>query len=245
MKKFLTFLAAVMVCGATALAQMGGPTGGGLDTSLDQLFDKTPVFTATLQTVMSGPNGSMSASTKMYYDHGSSRSEMDMSNVHGSTLPPNALTQAKALGMDRVITIAPSSRTKVYTIYPNLNGYISTPVPAGSTDQKNNIQITKLGTETVQGHPCIKNQLTIAGQPPLTVWNATDLNNFPIQITISDQGSSATMNFVNISFGGIAAAEFNPPSTYKQYASIQELMQAAIISHVGGGTPAAPATPSQ
>jgi hypothetical protein len=243
MKKFLTLLAAATVCSATAFAQMGG-AGGGLDTSLDQLFDKTPVFTATLQTVMAGPSGSMSASTKMYYDHGSSRSEMDMSNVHGSTLPPNALTQAKALGMDRVITIAPSGHAKVYTVYPNLHGYISSPVPAGS-DKKDNIQITRLGTETVQGHPCIKNQLTIAGQPPLTVWNATDLNNFPIQITITDQGANATMNFVNISFGGIAAAEFNPPAGYKQYASIQELMQAAIISHVGGGTPATPAAPSQ
>lgn len=241
MRKSLLALFAVLACSATAFAQMGGPGGPSLDTSLNQLFDKTPVFTATMQTVMSGPSGSITAITKMIYDHGNSRFEMDAANAHGSMLPPNALAQAKALGMDKVITIVPANGANGYTIYPNLHGYISTPTPSNSA-QKNRIQVTKLGAETVAGHLCIKNQVLLAspGQPPLTVWNATDLNNFPIQITVSDQGSSATMNFQNISFGRVAASEFYPPANYKHYDNAQEVLQAAIISHVGGGTPATP-----
>src|SRR5579859_7053230 len=146
MRKSLSVLFAVLACGVTAFAQMGG--GANFDSTLDQLFDKTPVFSATLQTVMSGPGGSMNASSKMFYDHGNSRSEMDMANVSGSSLPPNALAQAKAMGLDKVVIIAPSSKTKVFTIYPNLRAYISSPSSSGATPTSN-IQITKLGSEAV------------------------------------------------------------------------------------------------
>jgi hypothetical protein len=167
---------------------------------------------------------------------------MDMANVSGSSLPPNALAQAKAMGLDKVVIIAPSSKTKVFTIYPNLRAYISSPSSSGATPTSN-IQITKLGSEAVDGHPCVKDQvvLTLNGQPhQFMVWNATDLNNFPVQISITDQGTTATMNFQNISLGNVSASQFQPPSSYKHYDNVQELMQAAIISHVGGGTPATP-----
>lgn len=236
MKKSISLLVAALVCAAPAFAQMGG----NFDSSMNQLFDKNPVFSATMQTTMSGPGGSITSSSKIYYDHGNSRYEMDAANVHGST-PPDGLAKAQALGMDKVISIAPSRGTNVYMIYPNLRAYILTPASPNST-QKSQIQITKLGADTVAGHPCVKNQWTLPGQPPLTVWNATDLNNFPIQITISDQGSTATMNFVNISFKNIAASQFYPPASYKHYSTLQELLQAAIISRIGGGTPAASRT---
>jgi len=242
MKKSISVLFAVLFCGVTALAQVGG---GGFDSTLDQLFEKTPVFTATLQTAMTGPNGSMSASTRMYYDHGNSRSEMNMADVSGSTLPPNALKQAQAMGLDKVVTIAPSSKTNIFMIYPNLRAYISNPTLSGA-QSPGNLKVTKIGSETVDGHPCVKNQvvLNLGGQPhQFTVWNASDLQNFPIQINITDQGTSATMIFRNISFAGVSTSQFQPPSSYKRYDNIQELMQAAIIGHVGGGTPAA--TPAQ
>jgi hypothetical protein len=181
----------------------------------------------------------------MFYDHGNSRMEMNVANVSGGSLPPNAAAQMKSLGMDEVVTIAPSSKTNVYMIYPNLHAYMSASVPPGAGADAD-VQITKLGEETAAGHPCVKNKVvvTVNAQPhEFTVWNATDLKNFPVQISLSDQGTSATMTFQNIAFDGVAASEFQPPSGYTKYGSPQEMMQAILASH--GGAPGVPPAPNQ
>ncbi|HTR42595.1 MAG TPA: hypothetical protein VMH87_13360 [Pseudomonadales bacterium] len=221
-----------------ALAQMGGGGGQNYNSGMDELFKANPVFSATMQTTINGPQGAMNVTSTMTYDHGNSRSEMNMANVSGPNLPPNAAAQMKALGMDVVVTIATVAKTNVYTIYPNLKAYVSNELPpeASATTSKPDIQITKLGNDTVAGHPCVKSKVVVTenGQPhEFTTWNATDLKNFPVQISISEQGVSATMTYQNISFGPVSASQFRPPTGYKVYESIPQLMQAAMMSHAG------------
>jgi hypothetical protein len=244
MRKILLF--AVILCSVPAFAQMGGgPPGGG--PGMDALFSANPVYSATMQTTMNGPNGPMTVTSKTYYSHGNSRNEMNMTNVTGSGFPPNALTQAKALGLDNIVTIAPATRTNVYTLYPNLHSYFTVPVDASDASTNNGIaSTTPLGNETVAGHSCVKNKVVVnaGGQPhTFTVWNATDLNNFPVQISITEDNMSATITYQNISFNSVPQSFFQPPSSYKSYDSIQSLMQAAIMSRMGSVPPPAPVTP--
>jgi len=193
---------------------------------------------------VSGPNGPMNIKTKMYFDHGNSRTDMNMSDAQGGGLPPAAISQAQAFGMDQVVTINPASKTNVFLIYPKIKAYLSMPVPASAT-ASNNVQITKIGNDTVGGHPCTENKVvvTVDGQPQeFTVWNATDMNNFPVKITVAEQGMSVSMMFESISFNAINSSLFQPPTGDKQYNSIQDLIQGVVASYGGGGVPA-PAPP--
>lgn len=246
MRKILLF--AVLLCGVPAFAQMGGAPGAGPNNGMDQLFSANPVYTATMLTVMSGPNGPMTVTAKTYYDHGSSRNQMNMTNVQGSGLPPQALAQAKALGLDNIITIAPATHTNVYTMYPNLHSYFSVPMTSAGTPSTNDgiASTTALGNETVAGHPCVKNKVIVnaGGQPhTFTVWNATDLKNFPVQISVSEDNMTATITYQDITFNSAPASFFQPPSSYKGYDSIEALMQAAIMSRMGNSPPPTPVTP--
>jgi hypothetical protein len=245
MRKILLF--AVLLCGVPAFAQMAGAPGGGPNNGMDVLFSANPVFSATMQTALTGPNGPMTITSKMYYDHANSRNEMNMANVTGANLPANALAQAKALGLDNIVTIAPATHTNVYTMYPNLHSYFSVAVTESDASTNDGVaQVTALGNETVAGHPCVKNKVVVnaAGQPhTFTVWNATDLNKFPVQISISEEGTTATITYQNISFSSVPASFFRPPTSYKGYDDIQSLMQAAIVSRMGSVPPPASAMP--
>ncbi len=235
MRKILLPLFSILICAPPAFAQVGG---GGQNSGMDELFRANPIFSATMQTVINGPQGVMNVTSKMTYDHGNSRSEMNMANVSGPNLPPNAAAQMKALGMDVVVTISTTAKTNIVTVYPNLKAYISTTLPPSAVSTaKPDVQVTKLGNDTVAGHPCVKNKIIVTedGQPhEFTAWNATDLNNFPVQIAIAEQGMSATMTYQNVSFGSVSASEFHAPAGYKSYNSIPELMQAAMASRSGG-----------
>jgi hypothetical protein len=244
MRNSLLSLAALLICGVRTFAQMGGPSGGAnFDNGMDKLFDSNPVFTATLQSAINTPNGPMDISSKMYFDHGNSRTDMNMDNAQGASLPPGALAQMKAFGMDQINTIAPATKTNVFLIYPNIHAYLSMPTVA-SGQSTNDVQITKIGSDTVDGHPCIENKVIVmAGDQPheFTVWNATGLKNFPVKISISEQGTSVTMSFQNISFDPIDASTFQPPAGDTRYDSIQALMQTVMMNHAGGApAPGAP-----
>jgi hypothetical protein len=248
MKKILSALFALFLGAIPAFAQMGGAPGGTPNNGMDQLFSATPVYTATMQTVMTTPNGPMTVTAKTYYDHGNSRNEMNMANVTGGSLPPNALKQAKALGLDNIVTIAPATHTNVYTMYPNLHSYFTVPVTSsgGASPNDGIASTTAIGNETVAGHPCVKNKVVVnaAGEPhTFTVWNATDLKNFPVQISVTEDNMTAVITYENIAFTSVPASFFQPPSGYKSYDSIEALMQAAIMSRMGSIPPPAPVTP--
>ncbi len=247
MKKAFFALLAVSIPGFILFAQVGPGPGAGpanSDNGMEKLFAGTPVYSATMITAMSGPNGPMTVKTKTWFDHENSRTEMNMADVDSASLPPGAAAHMKALGMDDVVTITTADKKNLYVIYPNLSSYVSMPSdgPAGGTNNAAITQTTKLGEETVDGHPCVKNKYTVnvnGDTHEFTAWNATDLNNFPIKIAFEEQGMSATITFQNISFDKIPASQFQPPPGYSGYPSMAELMRAAVATHPGA-MPGAP-----
>ena len=248
MRKFLSVLFAVLAFTVPVAAQMVGPNpgagGGNFDNGMEKLFGANQVFSANMLTSLDGPNGPMNVKSKMVFDHENSWTEMNMADVHGPNLPPQAVEQMKSIGMDDVVTVTPADKKSVYMIYPNIRSYVNMAIPPSATTNNNfKIQTTKLGEETVDGHHCIKNDVVITNSvqsQDFTVWNATDLNNFPVKIALTDQGMSINVTFQNISFDKPAAGLFEPPLHYTRYANIQDLMQSAMMNRPG----AMPGTPS-
>ncbi|MCX6894097.1 MAG: DUF4412 domain-containing protein [Verrucomicrobia bacterium] len=213
-----------------------GGAGAGMSASFTKLFGANNAFTADVQmdvTTADGRAMSMPASfaaldTKM-------RSEIDMTKAKVPGMPPGAMGNMKQLGMDRIINITRGDQKTIYIIYPGIKSYVRMALPkedAATLEKEVKITTAALGKETVAGHPCVKNKVTMtAGDQQtqeFTVWNATDLKDFPVQIQTAAKEGSLLMRYSNIKFGKPDAAQFEPPTGYTAYTDIQQMMVAAM-----------------
>jgi hypothetical protein len=95
----------------------------------------------------------------------------------------------------------------------------------------------KLGSETVDGHPCIKSEMTFYHKETPTqkfkgtIWEAQDLGGLPIRTEIiveamQKAGGSGKMvsEMKEIKVGGATASMFEVPKDYKKVSSMPELM---------------------
>jgi hypothetical protein len=248
MKKYFLMPAILALCSSLVQAQMGSPNlSPGLSDAMARVFGTNLNFSAALHTYvdMTVQKQTMSMTGKMYFRGGDSRSEMDMSQATGTAIPPQAIAQMKAMGMDKVISISQNSQKTTYVIYPGLQAYAKMQEP--NTDSQTNavkVDTTDLGKETLDGHPCLKKQFILTdpgtGQKlTMITWNATDLNNIPTQVQQSLPGSdgasntSMTMHFTDINLGKPDAGLFQPPTGYTPYTDIQTMMQTEVAKKMG------------
>lgn len=235
---------------ATAYAQfgrMGGPPPGpGLSGSTAKLFGDNSTFSATLEMQTGGDGNSEAVSIpgKIFFDAGKSRFEMDMSQMKGGKMGPEAAAQMKSIGMDRMIMISRPDKKSGYQVYPGMQAYVENPLPAqeaatSASDFK--VETTELGKETVDNHPCVKNKAVVTDKEGTkhesTVWNATDLKNFPIKIEHLENGTKVTMLFHDVSLTKPAAGLFDPPTDATKYDSMQSMMQQVMMKRFGAGGP--------
>jgi hypothetical protein len=96
----------------------------------------------------------------------------------------------------------------------------------------------KVGTETIDGHPCIKYDAVFyrKSQPEekykAVVWEAQDLKGFNIQSEITvppnpkypGSGGTVVMKFKDIKLGAANASMFEVPRDFKKVNSVQEVM---------------------
>jgi hypothetical protein len=95
----------------------------------------------------------------------------------------------------------------------------------------------KLGSETLDGHPCVKSEMTFYNKDTPaqkfkgTIWEAQDLGGLPIRTEIiveamQKMGGSGKMvsELKEIKVGGATAAMFEVPKDYKKVNSMPELM---------------------
>jgi hypothetical protein len=205
--------------------------------SLADIFGKEKSFTATARTSIKPPDGN-NMQMEMSYAvlEGKVRTEMDMTKMQGGGMPPEALAQMKAMGMDKTVTIMLPEKHTGYLIYPGLKAYCSLPMGPGASGAETNkppkIERTEMGKETVDGHPCVKYKVVITaeGEAPLTtyVWQATDLKDYPVQTEVTAEGATITTLFQNINQSKPSASLFDPPADFKQYGSMQELMMSGM-----------------
>jgi Domain of unknown function (DUF4412) len=225
----------------TAHAQMGPARGPRFGGAMDKLFGNNQSFSATLEMQMKDPSGgaTMEIPGEFAFNAGKSRFEMSMSEMKGHQMPPEAAAHMKAMGMDKTVTISLPSDNTSYLIYPDMQAYVQISAPnteAGTNDFKT--EITELGKETVDGHPCVENKVVMTNkdgnQHECTVWNATDLKKFPVKIVQDEEGRQVTMLFKNIKLSKPDASLFEPPTGYKKYDNLQTLMREEMMKHMGG-----------
>ncbi len=253
MKKYPFVILAGLMTLSTALAQFGGPGGMGagrggppgpkLSGSTAKLFGENSAFSATMemQTKAGSPEGSMITPGKMAFDQGKSRFEMNLAEIKGGQMPPQAAQQMKAMGMDKMVMISRPDKKVSYMIYPGLQAYVEMAADekeAASANEDLKVETTELGKETVDGHPCIKNKAVVTDKEGTKheslVWNATDLKKFPIKIEQTQEGTTMTMLFKNVSLSKPEASLFEPPSSFTKYDNMMTMMQQVMMKRLGG-----------
>jgi hypothetical protein len=216
---------------------MGGPGGPRFDGEMIKLFGDNPAFSANLEIQTAGGSarglnggGTMTMPGRIEVLNGATRFEMDMTKMTGANVPPQAAEQMKKMGMDKLETITLPDKNTSYMIYPCLNGYMETPLPdsaaASASDFK--MDVTKVGEEKMDGHACVKNKVVVTDKEgkthASTVWNATDLHNFPVRIEMADHGANAVMTFKDVKLSKPPEADFAPPAGAKKYKNFMEIM---------------------
>ena len=228
----------------SASAQMGGPKGPQLSGNIAKLFGKNSAFSAAMemQTLMPPQNQTVTMPGKIAFDAGKSRFEMDMSEMKGASMPPQAIAQMKTMGMDKMVMIARPDKKLTYMVYPNLQAYTEiaiTDQDAVKAESDFNVEVTKLGEEKVDGHPCIKNKAVVSDKQgnkyESTVWNATDLKDFPVKIEVQDQGHAMTMLFKDVKLAKPEASLFESPAGLKRYDNPMALIQGEMMKRMGAG----------
>jgi hypothetical protein len=252
MKKYFPLLTLLSLCltFTTAHAQFGAQGGGSpMDEALAKVFGTNLNFSASMQTDVhiAAQDKTISIVGKIYFANGNSRTEIDMTKMTGTAIPPQQLQQIKAMGMDQMVSISQMAKKTVYMIYPGLSAYAKIQLPMTPPDAAKEAKFTStdLGKETVDGHPCLKKQYSItdakSGQPiMMTTWNATDLNDSPIKITQASNGNTTTMTFTDVNLTKPAASLFVPPADYKAYDDVKTMMQTEMMKKMGGGLGGAP-----
>jgi len=254
MKKFVSICAFTVLClGLLPVQAQLGTSGSSLDSVISKVFGTNLNFSADMEAEvkMMPKQQDISLNGKMFFANGDSRSEMDMTTMKGSQMTPQMVTQMKTMGMDKLVSITHADKKVVYMVYPGLQAYAKIEKPDAENTGTNDLKIeaTDLGKETFDGHPCLKKRYNVSnlktGQTlVMTTWNATDLQNCPIKIEQSAwasgdsfKGNSATMIFKNVNLAKPDASLFEPPAGYKAYDSIQAMMRAEMMKHMGGASP--------
>jgi hypothetical protein len=233
MKRHLIPLASVIL-GLAALsmsAQPGPPRTPSFDGAMGKLFGDNASFSATMEFSSTGQTGGdMTVSAKIAHAEGKAHIEMDMSNVQGGHIPPQAAARMKQMGMSKMTMIIRRDKGLTYTVYPDMKAYTETASNekyAPVSDYKSDT--TKLGQETIDGHDCVKNKVVVTDPDgrthESTVWNATDLKDFPVQIqTTAENGSVMVLIFNNVKLDKPDDSQFDPPSDFKKYDNMMSLM---------------------
>jgi len=116
------------------------------------------------------------------------------------------------------------------------------PFPQLQTTQRESdyrLESTPLGKETMDGHACVKNKSVVTDaqghKKEYTVWNATDLNNFPVKIQSTDTlGESQTTSYRNIKLAKPDANLFELPTGYRKYTDLGAMMQDIMMKQMSG-----------
>ena len=91
------------------------------------------------------------------------------------------------------------------------------------------MESTELGKETVDGHPCVKNKVVVTDKEgkklESTVWNASDLKNFPVKMEHNDaQSGTVTLTYKDIKLEKPEVSSFDPPANFTKAANMMEMM---------------------
>lgn len=245
MKKIRSILLAALFCSALITQAQPGPAPAGpnLNPAIAKLFGDSQTFSATMEFQTKDPDkgDQITMPGKIAFDTGKSRFEMDLSEMKSSRMTASTAAQMKQMGMSTIITISRPDKKAAYLVYPGLEAYVENPMTSAETGSIADFKVetSELGKETVDGHPCTKNKTVVTdkggAKHESTVWNATDLKNFPVKIVTNEGANSATMSFKNVAFGKPDSKQFDPPADYAKYDDASTMMRDQIMKKMAAG----------
>ncbi len=252
-KGLITLILTSVIAASSALAQMpfgGGPGGAAMNPDFAKLFGSATEASATAQFDIKDSRGEdVQMSMLMNILDGKTRMDMDLTQIKSGKMPPNAAAQMKRMGMDKMAFVSQPDKGSTLMIYPSMHAYAQMSFGAAGTggaqgqegSGKGKVDKVSLGKETIDGHPCDKNKVTFTSsqgdQHEATVWNATDLKDFPIKIHMTEKGSDITITYHDIKLEKPDAALFEAPADFTKYDSMQTLMQTEMMKRMGAGGP--------
>lgn len=146
-------------------------------------------------------------------------------------------------GMQDVVTISLGDVKKTIMMNRATKTYHEQPIQdrektPNAYDPEMVIEKKKVGTETIDGHPCIKYDTVFyrKNKPEekynATLWEAQDLKDFNIQTEMTippnpkypGSGGKMVMKFKDIKLGAAKASMFEVPGDYTKVNSVQEVM---------------------
>ncbi len=146
-------------------------------------------------------------------------------------------------GMKGLVTISLADAKKTIMMNSVTKTYFEQPVQTQERtpdvhDPDMVLDKKKVGTDTIDGHPCIKYDTVFyrKSKPEekhkATIWEAQDLSNFTIQTEVAvpanpdhkGSGGKMIMKFKDIRLGAATASMFEVPKDYKKVNSVPEVM---------------------
>jgi outer membrane lipoprotein-sorting protein len=241
---------AAAVSALALAAHAAGPAAGGqgadASSQLAKLLSRNHAFTATAVSTTTDATTKESQSMEIDFAclDGNVRMDMDMAKSSAMKDQPDAAAQMKAMGMGHTVTIARADKGVVYIVYPGKKAYWEMAKPAADAAEDSKIKIDKkeIGRESIDGHPCVKQLVTYSSgggdATRWTMWEASDLDGFPVQTQIETGSAVVVSRFKNIKLGKPDASLFEPPAGFKRYESMQEMMMESMrqrMQNRGGG----------
>lgn len=218
--------AAALLSGAPATAQI--PTAGsatGINAAFAKLFEKATAFTARADTQVF--DATQTEKVRMPIDwaalDGKVRLEINLEQMTSKDMTASTLASLKQAGMTRIVSVFRPDKQATYVIYPAVQGYLIIPQAKGEAEaaQKGfKLEKTPLGNDTIDGHACVKNKVTVTGDKGAVLqavtWNAADLKDFPMQIEMKEKQDTVRIHFTQIRFARADSKQFELPTNYGQ-----------------------------
>jgi hypothetical protein len=214
-------------------AQVPGGSGpAGMSSALTRLFGKNTAFSAKGEMQVTDASKREVSYWPMDFSllNKRLRVEIDLTQTRNKGVSSQMGAMLKQMGMSQVVSIIRPDKGLVYVIYPDQRAMFSMPLPkedSEGTEKTPRITKTPLGKETIDGHPCIKNNVVItdsAGQSTEAItWDASDLQGLPVQIQTQEAGTTSVIRFKQIQLSPPPADSFEPPSGFTKYDSAEDL----------------------
>jgi len=237
----LTSIAGLAQLPSFNLGGSGSPVGADIAT-MSRLFGSNTGFTAKSEIRMydKSQKETISATMNFAYLENKTRIEIDATQMKNKDLPAGIADQLKQMGMDQIVTLIRPDRKAMYVIYPKLEACLTVPLPK-ENDGQAKVDKQAIGKETLDGHACVKNKVTVTSgkgeKEELTVWNATDLKDFPVQVLTKQNEDTVITRYKQIQLTKPDAKLFDLPAGFKEYSDTQAFMQGIMAKILAGGLP--------
>ena len=231
MKRLLLFSALLVAFVCSAHAQLDGANSPGVSASLIRLFGTNNAFTALAEVQVLDKDNKERIGMPMNFTllENKIRLEVDMAKLRGRE-QSEALARMKPLGLDSVVSIIRPDQRISCIVFPKVKAFTKLEMPHTEADaftRKVKIERAVVKKEKMQGHACVKNRVIITAEDgskhEATVWNASDLRDFPVCVATKENEGTVVIRFSQIQFTRAETNRFEPPAGYLSCADMQVL----------------------